>query len=132
MTLDVMHGHTIIMGSIVPIMICLMLFLGKVIGGGEIKPKSLNVSVIMYLVGTVGSLILLFYKGINIETIVHSGVLDFAQVNGALFGGSVGMIVIILSQAKDCRVKKCLVCYFPHIDGFWIGNVRSFILPHFN
>lgn len=42
--LDVIHGHTFMMGSIIPLCMCTMLIFGQIVGGAEINPRSLKVS----------------------------------------------------------------------------------------
>lgn len=67
LTLDLTHDHVIMLGTIIPVVMCVMILIGKLIGAGEMRPKSLKISVWMYVVGVSGSLLLMIYKGIHKE-----------------------------------------------------------------
>lgn len=60
--MSILHGHVLLMCGFIPMMMAVMLLIGKIIGGGEIKYGSLKISVGMYAVGSICSVILLFYK----------------------------------------------------------------------
>jgi len=92
--LSIMHGHTLIMGSILPCCVAVMIVISKFIGVPDIRYRSLKISIGMYIGGTIGALILLFYKGIHLAVLVHDmvndGTVNFADVDSKLFGGSLG------------------------------------------
>jgi len=92
---EIVHGHTILTCTVLPVVMAAMLLFGKMIGGGEIRTRSLQISIGMYIVGILPSLTLLFYKGIHTIVLAKdsasNGTVDFEKVDGDLFGGIIGL-----------------------------------------
>jgi hypothetical protein len=90
--LDLVHGHIFMFAVLVPLSFCLLLFFSRLIGGDEIRKRSLLISFIMYFGGSTISLILMIAKGISMEeTFARNPNESFAIVNSQLFGGSLGL-----------------------------------------
>ena len=99
---SIVHGHVFMFGAFIPMVWSLMLFFGKFIiaspEANDIKPRSLNISMIMYYSGVVMSIILLFYKALHTEilsTSVPASMDALVYVNQNLFGGNTGKIELM-------------------------------------
>lgn len=120
-SLALVHGHTFIIGALVPLAVTWMLYLGLQLGYRPLSEKSLNWGSRLYLPGAVMAVVLMLYKGYHYLLGVRSGQLDFEVLNQTFFFGShalraatyglthtamaVGLFILILSFWKSMNQK---------------------------
>lgn len=87
-SLSLVHGHTFIIGALIPLAITWMLYLGLKLGYQPVSDKSLRWGGGLYLPGAVMAVVLMLYKGYHYLLGVRSGQLDFAVLDASFFFGS--------------------------------------------
>lgn len=87
-SLALVHGHTFIIGALVPLAITWMLYLGLQLGYNPLSEKSLRWGSRLYLPGAVMAVVLMLYKGYHYLLGVRAGELDFQVLNETFFFGS--------------------------------------------
>ena len=87
-SLALVHGHTFIIGALIPLAITWMLYLGLKLGYQPLSEKSLRWGAGLYLPGSVMAVVLMLYKGYHYLLGVRGGQLDFAALNASFFFGS--------------------------------------------
>lgn len=86
--LRILHGHFILIGGVIPLCLAAMLYLLPACGARPTSPGLLQTGLILYLIGAVAALSLIFYKGLFSITAVIGGQFDLAAVQASMFGGS--------------------------------------------
>jgi hypothetical protein len=87
-SLALVHGHTFLIGVLIPLAVTWMLYLGLMLGYQPISEKSLTIGTRLYLPASVGAVALMLYKGYHFLLGVRSGQMDFNALNESLFFGS--------------------------------------------
>ncbi len=93
------HGHAILLGTVLPLVLVFMLHLGLTLGFEPLGPKTLKTATWLYLPGSAVSVALLLYKGYHWVLGVRFGHTDFAAWNAAFFGGNEGLRAAIYGLA---------------------------------
>ncbi len=86
--LAMVHGHTFLIGALIPLAVVWMLFLGNALGHPPIGEKALKVGTWLYLPAAVGAVLLMLYKGYHFQLGVRGGEMDFQALDRTFFGGS--------------------------------------------
>lgn len=86
--LAMVHGHTFLIGALIPLATVWMLYLGLLLGHPPMSEKALRIGSWLYLPAAVGAVLLLLYKGYHFQLSVRGGETDFAVINEALFLGN--------------------------------------------
>ena len=86
--LRILHGHFILIGGVIPLCLASMLYLLPRCGARPVGPTLLQVGLMLYLVGAVAALALIFYKGLYSLQSVVQGQFDLATIHANMFGGS--------------------------------------------
>lgn len=86
--LSLVHGHTFLIGALIPLAVIWMLFLGLQLGFAPVSEKTLRWTSRLYLPSSVVAVLLMLYKGYHFLLGVRSGNLDLAALNSTLFLGS--------------------------------------------
>lgn len=86
--LRILHGHFLLIGGVIPLCIAAMLYVLPACGARPPSPGLLNAGLILYLVGAVAALCLIFYKGLFTMTSVIGGQFDLDEIQRTMFGGS--------------------------------------------
>ena len=113
------HGHAILLGAVLPLVLVFMLHLGLTMGFRPVGAKALAWATRLYLPGAALSVALMLYKGYHWVLGVRFGHTDFAAWNDAFFSGnhalraaayglahtavSVGMLVLIIAFWRSMR-----------------------------
>lgn len=87
-SLALVHGHTFLIGVLIPLAITWMLYLIQSLGGRPVSEKALRIGTSLYLPGSVLAILLMLYKGYHFLLGVRSGQLDFNVLNQTFFMGS--------------------------------------------
>lgn len=64
--LSLLHGHIFMLGGVTPVIMCVLLVFGKLIGGKNIPKKFLPKTIFMYICEFIMTLVILLAKGIRI------------------------------------------------------------------
>jgi len=86
--LALLHGHSFLIGAVMPIAWVVALKIGLELGGKPVTQRALAWIKWSYLVGAVSVLGLITYKGIHFVLCLQDGTRDFAQIQESLFGGN--------------------------------------------
>jgi hypothetical protein len=86
-SLSLIHGHTFLIGVLIPVGVAFMLTLGLVLGAVPIGPKALKWGYGLYLPNAAVAVGLLIYKAYHTQISVRLGQTDLQAVNHAMFGG---------------------------------------------
>jgi hypothetical protein len=86
LTLAMVHGHTFLMGVLLPLAMAWMLDLGLRLGGPAVPPAALAWTAGLYLPGAALSVALMLYKGYHFVLGARYSALSFAALDGALYG----------------------------------------------
>lgn len=86
--LALVHGHTILIGVVIPVVVVVMIHLVLRMGGQVLAPWSVRWGGWLYLIGAVAAVLLMIYKGYHFVLSVRMGVLDFETLDHTFFGGS--------------------------------------------
>jgi len=86
--LALVHGHALLIGVLVPVMLASMLHLGRVYGGGELGRRGLAWALRLYVPFSALAVALMLYKGYHVLLSVRFGKTDMAGIDEALFAGS--------------------------------------------
>jgi hypothetical protein len=87
-SLALVHGHTFIIGALIPLAITWMLYLGLTLGFQPLSEKSLKWGSRLYLPGAVMAIVLMLYKGYHYLMGVRFGQTDFEALSKSFFFGS--------------------------------------------
>jgi len=87
-SLALVHGHTFLIGVLIPMAVTWMLYLIHTLGGRPVSEKSLKIGTMLYLPGSVMAILLMLYKGYHFLLGVRSGQLDFTVLDQTFFMGS--------------------------------------------
>ncbi|HEY9686573.1 MAG TPA: hypothetical protein V6C52_06320 [Coleofasciculaceae cyanobacterium] len=86
--LALVHGHTFLIGALIPLGVTWMLYLGLMLGHPPIGEKPLGIGTRLYLPAAVGAIILMLYKGYHFQLGVRAGEMDFRALDQSYFFGS--------------------------------------------
>jgi hypothetical protein len=89
--LALVHGHAILVGAVLPLVLAFMLHLGLAMGFRPVGAKALAWATRLYLPGAALSVALMLYKGYHWVLGVRFGHTDFSGWNAAFFGGSAAL-----------------------------------------
>lgn len=87
-SLALVHGHTFIIGALIPLAVTWMLYLGLKLGYQPLSEKSLRWGSALYLPGSVVAILLMLYKGYHYLIGVRMGQTDLQALNASFFFGS--------------------------------------------
>ncbi|MBS1784737.1 MAG: DUF2871 family protein [Acidobacteria bacterium] len=93
------HGHAILLGTVLPLVLVFMLHLGLTLGFRPLGAKTLKTATWLYLPGSALSVALLLYKGYHWVLGVRFGHTDFVTWNAAFFGGNEALRAAIYGLA---------------------------------
>ena len=99
--LALLHGHSFLIGVLIPLAITWMLSLGIWLGYPPIGDKSLKVGTWLYLPSAVVVILLMIYKGYHFQLGVRSGILNFQELNASLFMGNHALRAAIYGLAHS-------------------------------
>ena len=85
--LALVHGHMFMMGVIIPLTVCFMLYLGQVLGYGPVGEKTLKWGGSLYIWSAISAMLLILYKGYHYNIAIRKGILDFNEIDHLFFGG---------------------------------------------
>ncbi len=88
LSLQLSHGHAILLTGVLPLVFALSLFLVWRLGGRELTSGRVRVFFWPYVLGASGSIVLLVYRGLATFLTVRGGNYDVAAVDAGLFGGN--------------------------------------------
>ena len=113
------HGHAILLGAVLPLVLVFMLHLGLTMGFRPLGAKALAWATLLYLPGAAVSVALMLYKGYHWVLGVRFGHTEFAARNDAVFGGnhalraavyglahtamSVGLAILVIAFWRSMR-----------------------------
>lgn len=86
--LALVHGHTFLIGVLIPLAITWILFLGLKLGFTPLSEKSLKWSTRLYLPGAAIAVLLMLYKGYAYLLGVRGGETDLSVLDKSMFLGS--------------------------------------------
>lgn len=86
--LVLVHGHTFLLGVLIPVAVMALMYHSLLVGGRELKASPLLLHVRLYLIGAFASICLLVYKGYHYVLAVRAGELDFQIIAESMFGGN--------------------------------------------
>ncbi len=86
--LALVHGHVFLIGVLIPVAVLGMLHFSLMVGGKEIKPKTLKWAARLYHIGVGLTVLLMLYKGYHYVLSVRMGQLAFEAIDHSYFGGS--------------------------------------------
>lgn len=99
--LALVHGHSFLVGAIMPIVWITILHLTLKLGGRPVSAKALRWIIVTYVPGTVSTIGLLLYKGLHYATEVRRGERDFDLIHRSIFGGSRMVRGIVYASAHS-------------------------------
>jgi hypothetical protein len=121
-SLSLVHGHTFIIGALIPLAITWMLYLGLKLGYQPLSDRSLRWGGGLYLPSATIAVLLMLYKGYHYLLGVRGGQLDFTVLDASLFFGShalrsatyglthtamaVGLSILVIGFWKSMRQPK--------------------------
>ena len=122
MYLSLLHGHIFMMGGVMPMIMCVMLVFGKLIGGNNIPKKFLSKLIFLYTLGMVSSLVLLLAKGIRIFNLTKQELPspDFIVIDNTIMGS---VIVKLLVYSFSHIVLTAGICIFMYLFCYSIKSV---------
>lgn len=82
------HGHLFLIGVLIPVALCCMVFFSQLLGAKPVSEKVLLWCRRLYITSASIAMILMVYKGYHYNILMRQGVIDFDTVNEMLFGGS--------------------------------------------
>ncbi len=85
--LALLHGHVFLIGTLIPMIICWMCYLGLCLGKSPASEKLLRWGSRLYLSGAALSVFLMLYKGYHFLLSVRFGETDFAIIEQNYFFG---------------------------------------------
>lgn len=85
--LALVHGHTLLIGVVVPIIVLIMLHLSQRLGANPVSEAFTRWGGFLYHLGAGMTILLLLYKGYHYILSVRSGMMDFSHIEDAYFGG---------------------------------------------
>lgn len=74
------HGHAILIGTVIPVMMCIILWFTYQLGGTPITDRSLKVVSITYISSSIVTISLMLIKGYSYNISVRHGVTDFNEM----------------------------------------------------
>lgn len=86
--LALVHGHTFLIGVLIPLAITWMLYLGLILGFRPVSAKKLWIGTSLYLPSSVLAIGLMLYKGYHFLLGVRGGETDFTVLNQSYFWGN--------------------------------------------
>ncbi len=89
--LALLHGHSFLIGTLIPTALIVLLHVSLVLGAEPIGEKCLKWGKMLYLAGATLSIALMLYKGYHFMLSVRGGETDFAVIEASLFGGISGL-----------------------------------------
>ncbi|HRX87039.1 MAG TPA: DUF2871 family protein, partial [Phycisphaerae bacterium] len=91
MHLALVHGHTMMIGVLVPVALAGMLHLARAHGAREVSRKGLAWTVGLYVPFSALTVLLMLYKGYHVLLSARFGKTDPGAIDAALFAGSKGL-----------------------------------------
>ncbi|PCJ59448.1 MAG: hypothetical protein COA79_10380 [Planctomycetota bacterium] len=88
------HGHFILIGTVLPILMCVLLWFTQQLGGGPITNRSLKFISTCYIVGATSTLALMFIKGFSFHLALKSSIYDWDLMNNYLISGHLFRAVV--------------------------------------
>jgi hypothetical protein len=89
--LALVHGHTLLVGVLIPIALAGAAFLARRAGGSELSRASFLWLTRVYVPSAAAVVLLMLYKGYHVLLSVRAGERDFDAIDDALFGGAIGL-----------------------------------------
>lgn len=89
--LALVHGHAILLGTVLPLALAFMLQLGLSLGFRPLGARTLKAATWLFLPGAAASVALMLYKGYHWVLGVRFGHEDFVAWNAAFFGGNAAL-----------------------------------------
>ena len=86
LTLAMVHGHTFLMGVLLPLAMAWMLQLGLQLGAPAVPSAALTWTTALYLPGAALSVVLMLYKGYHFVLGARYSTLDLPGLDAALYG----------------------------------------------
>jgi hypothetical protein len=133
--LALVHGHVLLIGTILPLVLVGMLFLARKAGGTPVSSKSVRWLTRGYLPFSAATFALMLYKGYHFLLAARAGGRSVAEADASFFGGSamirhsvyglfhagmgIAMIVFLVAVWRSLRDggKKLTTMA---IKGFWV------------
>eukprot|EP01083_Nonionella_stella_P049610 132130_1 len=94
--MNLLHGHVSTFMIFIPVSICVMLVLAKMVGADDIHPDTLRRARKLYKLGAAMSISLLFARAVQIVVMVRRGTTDFEEIERSLFYNKFARIMIYL------------------------------------
>ncbi|MCC6409758.1 MAG: hypothetical protein IT453_21575 [Planctomycetes bacterium] len=91
LSLALVHGHVLLTGVVLPLVLAGSLFLARKCGGGELSIASLRWLTRVYVPCVTVAVLLMLYKGYHVLLSVRFGERDFDAIDAAYFGGMHGL-----------------------------------------
>ncbi len=86
--LAVLHGHSFLIGAVMPIVWLAMLYFSLLLGAPPIGPRGLRWIFWTYVPSAATVVMLIFYKGTHFVIELRGGSRDFSAINAGVFGGN--------------------------------------------
>lgn len=86
--LAILHGHSFLIGTVMPMVWLLMLYLALKLGAPPVSARGLAWVYWTYVPSAVSVVALILYKGIHFVLEIRAGNRDFDAINQGIFGGS--------------------------------------------
>lgn len=86
--LALVHGHTFLVGALLPLAFSWMLYLGSTLGFQPVSERALRWGNGFYLPGAALAIVLMLYKGYHFLLGVRSGQMDLHLLNESFFFGN--------------------------------------------
>lgn len=86
--LAILHGHSFLIGTLMPIVWLAMLYFSLLLGAAPITPRGLKWIYWTYVPSAVSVIALILYKGTHFILELRDGNRDFVAINQGVFGGN--------------------------------------------
>lgn len=75
------HGHAILIGTVIPIMMCVILWFTQQLGGTPITDRSLKIVSITYIYSSFLTIVLMLIKGYSFNLSIRHGITNWAEMS---------------------------------------------------
>jgi hypothetical protein len=86
--LALVHGHMLLLGTILPLVLAGMMFLARHVGGRDLGPRTIRSLTLGYLPLASGTVALMLYKGYHFLLAARAGERSLAAIDASFFGGA--------------------------------------------
>lgn len=76
-----LHGHAILIGSVIPVLMCIILWFTYQLGGIPITDRSLKVVSLTYISSSIATIALMLIKAYSYNVSVRHGITDFSEMS---------------------------------------------------